>query len=220
MGITVFIEFCLDYKKKMTSAATVTQQLSSLDIKDTNNVSPNDIIYKQYESELQLPAMTSLISKDLSEPYSIYTYRYFLNLWPDLSYLAYYNDEIIGVIICKLDNVNQTTYYDPENNQDASTGKNLTIEQTLEKNMVKKGYIGMLAVNDKYRRLGIATTLVEKAIDAMINNYNIKEVMLETEITNRSALNLYGNLGFIRDERLYRYYLNGQDALRLTLYLD
>ena len=207
----------------MASAATVTQQLSSLDIKDTNNdnVSPNDIIYKQYESELQLPAMTSLISKDLSEPYSIYTYRYFLNLWPDLSYLAYYNDEIIGVIICKLDNVNQTTYYDPENNQDpSSSGKNLTIEQTLEKNMVKKGYIGMLAVNDKYRRLGIATTLVEKAIDAMINNYNIKEVMLETEITNRSALNLYGNLGFIRDERLYRYYLNGQDALRLTLYLD
>ena len=207
----------------MASAATVTQQLSSLDIKDTNNdnVSPNDIIYKQYESELQLPAMTSLISKDLSEPYSIYTYRYFLNLWPDLSYLAYYNDEIIGVIICKLDNVNQTTYYDPENNQDASSsGKNLTIEQTLEKNMVKKGYIGMLAVNDKYRRLGIATTLVEKAIDAMIDNYNIKEVMLETEITNRSALNLYGNLGFIRDERLYRYYLNGQDALRLTLYLD
>ena len=207
----------------MASAATVTQQLSSLDIKDTNNdnVSPNDIIYKQYESELQLPAMTSLISKDLSEPYSIYTYRYFLNLWPDLSYLAYYNDEIIGVIICKLDNVNQTTYYDPENNQDpSSSGKNLTIEQTLEKNMVKKGYIGMLAVNDKYRRLGIATTLVEKAIDAMIDNYNIKEVMLETEITNRSALNLYGNLGFIRDERLYRYYLNGQDALRLTLYLD
>ena len=205
----------------MASAATVTQQLSSLDINNTNNVSPNDIIYKQYESELQLPAMTSLISKDLSEPYSIYTYRYFLNLWPDLSYLAYYNDEIIGVIICKLDNVNQTTYYDPENNQDASgSGKNLTIEQTLEKNMVKKGYIGMLAVNDKYRRLGIATTLVEKAIDAMINNYNIKEVMLETEITNRSALNLYGNLGFIRDERLYRYYLNGQDALRLTLYLD
>ena len=45
------------------------------------------------------------------------------------------------------------------------------------------------------------------------------EVVLETEITNTSALRLYENLGFVRDKRLFRYYLNGVDALRLKLWL-
>ena len=40
------------------------------------------------------------------------------------------------------------------------------------------------------------------------------QVVLETEITNRPALRLYENLGFVRDKRLFRYYLNGVDALR------
>jgi hypothetical protein len=38
-----------------------------------------------------------MIDAELSEPYSIYTYRYFLYGWPDLSIFAYYNNEIIGV---------------------------------------------------------------------------------------------------------------------------
>lgn len=45
------------------------------------------------------------------------------------------------------------------------------------------------------------------------------QVVLETEITNKSALKLYENLGFVRDKRLFRYYLNGVDALRLKLWL-
>ena len=45
------------------------------------------------------------------------------------------------------------------------------------------------------------------------------QIVLETEITNESALKLYQNLGFVRDKRLFRYYLNGVDALRLKLWL-
>ena len=45
------------------------------------------------------------------------------------------------------------------------------------------------------------------------------EVVLETEITNKPALKLYENLGFVRDKRLFRYYLNGVDASRLKLWL-
>lgn len=47
----------------------------------------------------------------------------------------------------------------------------------------------------------------------------VVQVVLETEITNKSALKLYENLGFVRDKRLFRYYLNGVDALRLKLWL-
>lgn len=50
------------------------------------------------------------------------------------------------------------------------------------------------------------------------NNWRF-QVVLETEITNQAALNLYQQLGFVRDKRLLKYYLNGVDAFRLKLWL-
>lgn len=46
------------------------------------------IEYVQYESELQMPMIMKIIQKDLSEPYSIYTYRYFIHNWPKLCFLV------------------------------------------------------------------------------------------------------------------------------------
>jgi len=43
------------------------------------------------------------------------------------------------------------------------------------------------------------------------------EVVLETEVTNKGSLALYERLGFIKDKRLCRYYLNGVDAFRYPL---
>ncbi|XP_066477958.1 N-alpha-acetyltransferase 30 [Tiliqua scincoides] len=147
--------------------------------------------YVRYQSELQMPDIMRLITKDLSEPYSIYTYRYFIHNWPQLCFLAMVGDECVGAIVCKLD---------------------------MHKKMFRRGYIAMLAVDSKYRRKNIGTNLVKKAIYAMVEG-DCDEVVLETEITNKSALKLYENLGFVRDKRLFRYYLNGVDALRLKLWL-
>lgn len=47
-----------------------------------------NIKYVQYESELQMPMIMKIIQKDLSEPYSIYTYRYFIHNWPNLCFLV------------------------------------------------------------------------------------------------------------------------------------
>lgn len=46
------------------------------------------IEFIQYESELQMPMIMKIIQKDLSEPYSIYTYRYFIHNWPKLCFLV------------------------------------------------------------------------------------------------------------------------------------
>ena len=43
--------------------------------------------------------------------------------------------------------------------------------------------------------------------------------MLETEVTNLAALQLYESLRLKRDNRLAAYYLNGFDAFRLKLIL-
>ena len=99
--------------------------------------------------------------------------------------------DCIGAIVCKLD---------------------------LHRKVTKRGYIAMLAVDVKYRKRKIGSNLVRRAIQAMIED-DADEVVLETEITNHPALRLYENLGFVRDKRLFRYYLNGVDALRLKLWL-
>jgi hypothetical protein len=52
---------------------------------------PSELRYIQYEHALEkqyLPAIRALISKDLSEPYSIYVYRYFLYQWGDLCFMV------------------------------------------------------------------------------------------------------------------------------------
>jgi GNAT superfamily N-acetyltransferase len=97
----------------------------------------DEIDIVSYESELQMPEIMRLIQKDLSEPYSIYTYRYFIHNWPKLCFLATHEGTCIGAIVCKLD---------------------------MHRNVVKRGYIAMLAVDEKYRKRKIGSRLVQKAI--------------------------------------------------------
>ncbi|KAK7071843.1 N-alpha-acetyltransferase 30, partial [Halocaridina rubra] len=104
---------------------------------------------------------------------------------------AMYNGEVVGAIVCKLD---------------------------VHKKVTVRGYIAMLAVDHRFRKRKIGSNLVQRAIRAMASD-DADEVVLETEITNKPALRLYENLGFVRDKRLFRYYLNGVDALRLKLWL-
>lgn len=47
-----------------------------------------DVVYTQYQTEEQLEDMTRLFSADLSEPYSVFTYRYFLHLFPQVAFLV------------------------------------------------------------------------------------------------------------------------------------
>ena len=53
-----------------------------------NELNINEIVFVNYESERQMPDIMRLIQKDLSEPYSIYTYRYFIHNWPHLCFLV------------------------------------------------------------------------------------------------------------------------------------
>lgn len=58
------------------------------DPKDLNDSGLQYIQYEPSKEEQYLPAIRQLISKDLSEPYSIYVYRYFLYQWGDLCYMV------------------------------------------------------------------------------------------------------------------------------------
>jgi peptide alpha-N-acetyltransferase len=99
---------------------------------------------------------------------------------------------LIGVIVCKLEPHRSGTF---------------------------RGYIAMLAVQESHRGRGIASNLVRLAIDAMAARH-ADEIVLETEVSNTASLKLYERLGFLRSKRLHRYYLNGNAAFRLILYLN
>ncbi|KAG9311039.1 acyl-CoA N-acyltransferase [Chiua virens] len=92
----------------------------------------------------------------------------------------------------------------------------IVCKQSMHKHIANRGYIAMLSVNKNWRKRGVASTLVRRSIDVMKRN-GVSEVVLETEFDNIPALSLYESLGFIREKRLYRFYLNGKDAFRLVL---
>ena len=83
------------------------------------------IVYEPYLSELQMPSIVQLMKASLSEPYSIYTYRYFIHKWPQLCKLAMHCGQCVGAIVCKLE---------PHHFN------------------VRRGYIAMLAVAKDFRR--------------------------------------------------------------------
>ncbi|KAG6906846.1 hypothetical protein DXG01_011725 [Tephrocybe rancida] len=143
----------------------------------------SDIQYRKYLGEPDLPHVMDLVQSELSEPYVIYTFRYFLHHCKS-------NDNApIGVIVCK---------------------------QSMHKDLTNRGYIAMLSVSKNWRKRGIASSLVRNSIEAMKQD-DVDEIILETEYDNHAALSLYESLGFIREKRLHRFYLNGKDAFRLVL---
>jgi len=178
---------------KTDSISLLTSKVQELEINSNHQISQEnlpEIEYVSYTSEKQLGGIIALIERDLSEPYSIYTYRYFINNWPQLCFLAMCEGKCVGVIVSKLDHHRG----------------------------VYRGYIAMLAVATEFRKRKIGSSLVVKSIEEM-KKQRCEEVVLETEITNSGALALYHQLGFIKDKRLNRYYMNGVDAFRLKLFM-
>lgn len=86
------------------------------------------------------------------------------------------------------------------------------------KTQTYRGYIGMLAVDPEYRRIGLGRRLVHNLVRAMIAA-GLPEIVLDAEATNSAALKLYESLGFVRDKYLGVYYLNGNSAYRLKLWV-
>lgn len=108
------------------------------------------VTISRYAGEQEMGTIMSLIDEELSEPYTVYTYRYFVNQWPQLCFLAHIGDgeeqrRAIGVVICKLD-------------------------RHLKGNRYMRGYIGMLSVQPLHRGKGIATRLLRVALAELVNS--------------------------------------------------
>ncbi|XP_074570614.1 N-alpha-acetyltransferase MAK3 [Curcuma longa] len=104
--------------------------------------SPSDVEYISYGGEHHLPLIMGLVDQELSEPYSIFTYRYFVYLWPNLTFLAFHRGRCVGTVVSKIGEHRNTF----------------------------RGYIAMLVVIKPYRGRGIATELVTRSIRVMMES--------------------------------------------------
>eukprot|EP00959_Pyramimonas_sp_CCMP1952_P308696 6460770-Pyramimonas_sp.AAC.2 len=108
-------------------------QEASPKVEPLPEVDPDSLVWKQYSGEHELHLVTDLIDKELSEPYSIFTYRYFINQWPQLCFLVLHNGTCVGTIVCKMDRHRETF----------------------------RGYIAMLVVDMPYRKHKLGTSSAE-----------------------------------------------------------
>eukprot|EP01063_Lacrimia_lanifica_P041858 TRINITY_DN9854_c0_g1_i1.p1 TRINITY_DN9854_c0_g1~~TRINITY_DN9854_c0_g1_i1.p1 ORF type:complete len:228 (+),score=97.18 TRINITY_DN9854_c0_g1_i1:37-720(+) len=126
--------------------------------------------YVQYSSIDELQDIMDMMAADLSEPYPVFTYRYFIDNWPDLCWLARLKSHddpnfsrIVGAITCKAAMTNKS-------NDERGV----------------RGYIAMLAVHQEHRKNGFGSKLVTLALDTM-KKKGCTEVVLETEISNQGT---------------------------------
>lgn len=226
---------------------------------DESKLDPDEVIsgikFVNYRDESQLDSVMTLVGRDLSEPYSVFTYRYFLHRFPDLCIFAVpitdngVEAEPIGCVVCKIDQEDeeiadetivcpgQQTEFSSAATAENDHGGTDICTSTVEKDDDRRpndkitsttdyqyepnlsGYMAMLAVDTSYRRSGIGTALVKRAVRRM-QRKGCASVTLETEVSNKAAMKLYEErLGFMREELLVRYYLNWGDAYRLRLWL-
>ena len=89
------------------------------------DIDRTQIEYRRYKGEEEIQSIFKIIDDELSEPYGLFTYRYFMDVCPQHSLVATYKNEIVGVIVGR----------------------------ETQKDGYKKGYIAMLVVLKKYREL-------------------------------------------------------------------
>ena len=193
--------------------------------------------YHPFRSEDEdLPPIMKLIDEQLSEPYSIFTYRYFVSQWPELCFLARESADLarrsdVDDQSRQEDGHSNSSAVYPGQSDDGNDQTSVSANANMEGRCVgaivckmdfdrpiPRGYIAMLVVVKEFRGQGIASHLVSLCVERMLAA-GCGEVTLEAEVTNEGALALYGRLGFLRAKRLHRYYLNGSDAFRLKLRL-
>ena len=104
----------------------------------------------------------------LPENYSFKYYYYHVLNWPYIIYLAEDQDEVVCYVLGKLDE-------DREDNKPA------------------RGHITSLSVLRTYRKLGLASKLMQSAHRAMKSTYDCEDVTLHVRVSNQAALALYRN---------------------------
>jgi ribosomal-protein-alanine N-acetyltransferase len=81
--------------------------------------------------------------------------------------------------------------------------------------LVRKGHVVSIAVLPQGRRKGMASALINRALQGM-EYYKAKQGFLEVRVTNEAAISLYKKLSFEVTRTINGYYSDGEDAYVMT----
>jgi len=81
--------------------------------------------------------------------------------------------------------------------------------------LIRKGHVVSIAVLPQSRRKGMASALINRAMEGMAY-YKAKQFFLEVRVTNESGITLYKKLGFEITRTINGYYSDGEDAYVMT----
>jgi len=143
--------------------------------------------------DLLLMQQTNLLC--LPENYQFKYYIYHYLSWPSLLHVAQeHNGKIVGYVLAKLED------------EDVAPG-------------IIQGHITSISILRTYRRLGLASKLMNFAIKSMQEYYDADFVSLHVRVMNRPALHLYHKtLGFDVVGIEKEYYADREDAYKMRKY--
>lgn len=123
-----------------------------------------------------------------------YTFSFFDTIYrsyPKTFLVAEVDGKIVGYIMCRVE----------------------TILSKFDRLRLRKaGHVISIAVLPEYRRRGLATALLTRAMRALNEEYGCSEVFLEVRVSNHQAIALYEKLGFRKVDVVKQYYIDGEDA--------
>jgi len=142
-----------------------------------------------------LEGVIQVNEKELPEDYPFFFYKSILDNYPD-SFLVACNHKgkVIGYIMWRVEKIPSLD--------------NLKLEN--------KGHLVSIAVSKKYRKRGIASSLLRKSMDK-IKKYKIDEYVLEVRVSNYTAIGLYKKFKFNTQSIKSKYYRDGENAYYMTL---
>eukprot|EP00397_Hematodinium_sp_SG-2012_P038087 GEMP01041389.1.p1 GENE.GEMP01041389.1~~GEMP01041389.1.p1 ORF type:complete len:182 (+),score=34.50 GEMP01041389.1:69-548(+) len=127
----------------------------------------------------------------LPENYQMKYYWYHILSWPQLLHVAEDQGKIVGYVLAKMDEDSDEPH----------------------------GHITSLSVLRSYRKLGLATKLMQAAMQGMKDAFSAVYVSLHVRVSNRAALALYLSLNFEIEDVEKGYYADKEDAYNMRCQL-
>jgi ribosomal-protein-alanine N-acetyltransferase len=122
-----------------------------------------------------------------------YDNSFFLNIYsqfPRSFLVAQIGEKVVGYIMCRVE---------------------VGFSERRRLHITRKGHVVSIAVLPEYRRRGIASALMGKALEAL-KDYHVSETYLEVRVSNSAAISLYKKFGFSTVREVAGYYRDGENA--------
>jgi ribosomal-protein-alanine N-acetyltransferase len=152
------------------------------------------LIEKNYSlrvfSPSDLESVVNINRVCLPENYAPYFFLDTFNSLPQTFIVAESQRQVVGYIMCRLEH---------------------GFSDIRKLHFAKKGHIISVAVMADFRRMKIASSLVERVLGEL-SVLRAKECYLEVRVNNEAAIALYKKLGFGIANTVPRYYYDGSDA--------